>query len=387
MSRDHTVRASRRPARRAWPVSRAQGDCNGLPATAMQSASLWVAAAALCWAPLASAQLQFDLPAPQLALNLSLSATASSIGPPAQFDAGRYFQSTAVGAAGLVPGQVYTLERAGALHQSYSFDGTEDDPGVGNGYADLHYDGQLNGRAAFGNLGVAVAMAQSGSGFWYASSPSGSASGMGGGSSTAESRASAADSFTVLSASRPLGAGVVVDFSIDVAGTVLSAAVADDGSPQAIGSLGVLRQVQVFRPGSVLPVFTEARDHWWQAGYEELGSRADVRERLSWLLPLQVGDQVALHISLVASVTNDGGVPPGGDPAFAGLFDASAQVDAMNSAHISLAPDAPDVQLVSASGSAYGVAPVPEPGSWAMMIAGLWSIGRVSSGRWLRKVS
>jgi hypothetical protein len=322
----------------------------------------------LCWAPWASAQLQFDLPAPQLQLALGLSASAGSIGPSEDFDASLYLRSDAVGTGVLMPAEVYSLQRAGSLNQSHSFEGTEDDPGTASGYADLRYSGTAAGRAGFGNLGVAVALAQSGSGFWFASSPSGISSGMGSGESSAESRVTAIDSFAVLSAGRALGAEVMVDFNIDVSGSVRSAAVSDGSSPAAIGSLGVLRHVTVWRPGFVLPVLDAGRDFWWQAGHDELGPSAQAHDRLTWQLPLQVGDQVAIAISLVASVTNHSGVPPGGDAAFAGLFDASGRVDAMQSAHASLVAGAADVQLLAASGHVYSASPVPEPST-----AWLWS--------------
>lgn len=333
---------------------------------------------ALCGVPPASAQLTFELPVPQLELSLSLAATASSTGPQTRFDAGQFLKSTAAGAAALLPNQVYALARAGELHQSYSYDGTEDNPGAGSGYADLSYDGAASGRAAFGNLGVAASMSQSGSGFWYNSSPSGMAAGSGGGASLAESRASAFDSFMVLSTGRPMGSEVAVDFSVGVTGSVWSDAVAKGSSPFGVASLGVLRQVQVYRPGLALPVLNAYRNHWWQAGHEELGPRTGVQERLPWLWLLQVGDLVAVRISLVASVANSGGVPPGGDATGPGLFDASAHVDAMNSAHVSLVPDASDVQLLSASGFDYAAGVVPAPGTWAPRLAGLAALGAMA---------
>jgi len=325
----------------------------------------------LCWATPALAQLSFDLPAPQLTLNLSLAATASSIGPEQRFNAD-LFRSSSFGPAvlPLLPGQLYALQRSGELHQSYTFEGDEDNPGSASGYADLHFNGQAEGRAGFGSLGVAASMTQSGSGFQFAMSPSGYQSGPGSGSSAAESRASAVDSFTVLSASRPIGTAVVVDFGVSVHGSVSSAAVSDGGGPFAIGNLAVIRQVQVFRPGSADPVWSQTRDFWWQAGEQETGAQTDVDQRLPWLLPLQVGDAVSLRLTLLASVTSQGGIPPGGDVAGGGLFDASARVDAMNSAHASLMADAPDIQLLTASGHDYAASPVPEPGVLHLLVAG-----------------
>ena len=77
-------------------------------------------------------------------------------------------------------------------------------------------------------------------------------------------------------------------------------------------------------------------------------------------------------------MANSGGVPPGGDATGPGLFDASAHVDAMNSAHVSLVPDASDVQLLSASGFDYAAGVVPAPGTWAPSLAGLAALGAMA---------
>lgn len=267
----------------------------------------------------------------------------------------------------LLPGEVYTLQRSGELHQIYNFDGPDNSSG---GFADLFYSGHVDGRAGFGNLGVAASMAQTGRGYRYEAGSWGQSSGPGSGTSTAESRSTAVDSFTVLSVARPTGTAVVVDFGVEVSGSVSSAAVEAGISPFAIGSLAVTRQVQVFRPGNLLPMFSETRDFWWQAGHEESGGQTDVSARLPWLLALQVGDAVSLRLTLMASVTNQGGIPPGGDVAGEAIFDASGSVSAMNSAHASLMADAPDIQLLTASGHDYAASPVPEPGVLHLLVAG-----------------
>ena len=92
-------------------------------------------------------------------LNFSLTAEAGSIGPAQQFDAAM-FRASSFGPAvlPLLPGQVYALQRSGELHQTYNFAGDESNPGAADGYADLRYSGQAEGRAGFGSLGVAAAM-------------------------------------------------------------------------------------------------------------------------------------------------------------------------------------------------------------------------------------
>ena len=341
--------------------------------------ALLAAAALVCTRP-ASAQLSFDLPAPQLSLTFSLAATAGSSGPPEQFNADMIRVSNGgPDVLPLLPGQAYALQRSGELHQRYSFQGDQEIPANANGYADLYYSGQTDGRAGFGSLGVAAAMAQTGSGFQYFASQMGAVSGPGFGASTAESRSTAVDSFTVLSTLRPVGTAVSVDFSLAVQGSVSSAAVVDGSGPTAIGSLAVFRQVEVFRPGSAEPVFRETRDYWWQAGHEDAGGQVDVADVLHWLLPLQVGDSVSMRLSLLASVANQGGVPPGGDTAGEDVFDASGHVNAMNSAHVALVADALDVQLLAASGHVYTVSSVPEPS-----VAMLWLAGLAGLGLWQR---
>ena len=91
-------------------------------------------------------------------------------------------------------------------------------------------------------------------------------------------------------------------------------------------------------------------------------------------LGMKVGETLRLEVGLGVDATLEVGLP-----GVLSIYDSvdlpglAIGVSAMNTLQFSLAADAPGYGLTSASGSSYA-APVPEPGSWALMALGLLAV-------------
>ena len=91
-------------------------------------------------------------------------------------------------------------------------------------------------------------------------------------------------------------------------------------------------------------------------------------------LGMKVGETLRLEVDLRVYATLEVGLP-----GVVSIYDSvdlpglAIGVSAMNTLQFSLAADAPGYGLTSASGSSYA-APVPEPGSWALMALGLLAV-------------
>ena len=240
----------------------------------------------------------------------------------------------------------------------------EDDAGYTNCWPALSIQGtgqwQASARAGFGSLGVAAAASVGGSSTgidpfsgWPATLGVG-----------ATAVASYTESLRFDSTVLPLGS--VVSFSVySLVHAVLVKPATTVLQMGMLSSLSVTYAPTVLRPATG-QTFDLAPHVWFSTGGGEQwhGVLASYE--------VQTGDIVSLKVTMDGraggSLVEPGPVWPDTSPV---AFSDGASVSAMYSLATGITVTTPGVSLVTASGHDYTLTPVPEPGTWALTLAGV----------------
>ncbi len=220
---------------------------------------------------------------------------------------------------------------------------------------------QASARAGFGSLGVAASAVITGSSTGI--DPYGGQV-LSQVSAGATARASYTDTLEFSSGVLPLGSPAMFVVHSVVHASLVNAATTE---PRwgLLSSLSVTYEPSVFRPATGQAFALAPLTRFAVGSGEQLYGVLETYQ-------VQVGDAVTLKVTMEGSargvLAEDGPVWPDTNPV---SFSDSASLSAMQSLTTSITVATPGVSLATASGHAYALVPVPEPGTWGLMASGV----------------
>jgi|JI102314A1RNA_FD_contig_41_1011971_length_1567_multi_2_in_0_out_0_2 hypothetical protein len=220
---------------------------------------------------------------------------------------------------------------------------------------------QASARAGFGSLGVAASASINGSSTGIDPFGGQVLSYVGAG---ATARASYTDTLDFSSAVLPVGSPATFVVHSIVHATLVNAASVEPRFG-VLSSLSVTYEPSVFRPATGQQFALAPLVSFTTFGGEQVYGVLESYQ-------VQVGDTVTLKVTMAGSASGvlaeDGPAWPDTNPV---PFSDGASLSAMQSLTTGISVTTPGVSLVAASGHAYMLAPVPEPGSWGLMAIGV----------------